>query len=111
MTLTADSRVRMVIWMACCAIISVMCYWYPIIVDNSFGRGFDSRIGFVVFGFLPVLIAVGFGSVWIFWNLMCVVFTTEKKGNVGFGLAACFLLLVSLSPLFMIAFNLLRLAV
>jgi hypothetical protein len=108
MTLTADSRIGLLIWMLCCAIIGVMCYWYPIFVDQAFDKDADSRIGFVIFSFLPILLAAGARAMWDFWRLLRVLSATERNGNVACGLTAAFLLMISLSPLAIIALNLLR---
>jgi hypothetical protein len=56
MALTSDNRVSPIAWLIGCVVIGVLCYWYPLVLANSFDRDVHSRIGVIGVLTIPVLL-------------------------------------------------------
>jgi hypothetical protein len=99
MALTSDNRVSPIAWLIGCVVIGVLCYWYPLVLANSFGRDVDSRIGFIGVLTIPVLLVSSVRAIWEFVRLLKAIATAKRRGDGAYQTAGVVLLVASLSPL------------
>jgi hypothetical protein len=99
MKLTSDKRASSIVWLILCVVISLLVYWYPIVLAHTFERDADSRVGFVGVLTIPVLFAAGTRAIWEFVRLRKEIRSSPQEGNRAYHTAGVILLIVSLSPL------------